>query len=419
MKNENGIFYGWWVALVASLTLFLTVGAFYYSLPFLYADIVESMGITRSQVTAGFFIGFTIIAPPFGFLAGTMIDRVGAREVIRIGIWVVGLALLLMGGVTELWQYYTLCIIIVVGYVLSGPIPNQVLIANWFRVKRGQAMGYVYFGLGLGGVVSTIVTPWLIEQYGWRRATQVLGAAILIVLVPLVHWVTRSAPHTLGLSPDGAPPPAETAGDSSSRSMTLGQAARTRNFWLLLGGTCLTLFVIGTVIDHLVFLLKDNGYTQTQAGRVMRILLISSLAGRALVGYLADRTSKKNVMATCYLMLALAVPILFRFPESTAVWTFALTFGFFMGADYMLIPLLTAECFGLASLGKLLAVIIMGYSVGQFFGPRVAAQIFDSQGSYDYAWWMVTAAGILGALAIYCISPGRDSQVNERTAGQP
>ena len=42
-----------------------------------------------------------------------------------------------------------------------------------------------------------------------------------------------------------------------------------------------------------------------------------------------------------------------------------------MGADYMLIPLVTAECFGTASLGKLLALIIMGYSLGQWGAPWI------------------------------------------------
>ena len=48
---------------------------------------------------------------------------------------------------TCLWQYYVLCIVEVVGYVLAGPISNQVLVSNWFRAKRGRAMGYAYLGL--------------------------------------------------------------------------------------------------------------------------------------------------------------------------------------------------------------------------------------------------------------------------------
>jgi MFS family permease len=81
-----------------------------------------------------------------------------------------------------------------------------------------------------------------------------------------------------------------------------------------------------------------------------------------------------------------------------------LIFGFSMGADYMLIPLVTAECFGTASLGKLLALIIMGYSLGQWGAPWIAGRIFDSRHSYELAWKILAAAGLLGAAAIYAVS---------------
>jgi len=76
-----------------------------------------------------------------------------------------------------------------------------------------------------------------------------------------------------------------------------------------------------------------------------------------------------------------------------------------MGADYMLIPLVTAECFGTASLGKLLALAIMGYSLGQWGSPWIAGKIFDTQHSYVLAWKIMAIAAVAGAMAIYAIRP--------------
>jgi len=112
-----------------------------------------------------------------------------------------------------------------------------------------------------------------------------------------------------------------------------------------------------------------------------------------------------------YLLLALAIPLLFLARQPAALWAFALTFGFAMGADYLLIPLVTAECFGLASLGKLLSLIIMADSLGQFFGPVLAGRIFEATHSYDLAWSIITAAGILGAAAIYAVRTPRTVRV--------
>jgi MFS family permease len=80
-------------------------------------------------------------------------------------------------------------------------------------------------------------------------------------------------------------------------------------------------------------------------------------------------------------------------------------FGFSMGADYMLIPLLTAECFGTASLGKILALIIMGYSLGQWGAPWIAGRIFDARHSYELAWNIIAIAGLVGATGIFAVSP--------------
>jgi len=404
--HTSRFFYGWWVVLATFLNLFFAVGIVFYGMPVFYPSLVESLGFTRSQVTQGMFLGFLIVAPFFGFL-GALIDRIGARQVTRFGILLVGLPLVLMGWMTRLWQYYLLCIVEVVGYVLTGPIPNQVLVSNWFRRKRGRAMGYAYVGLGIGGAVAPILAARLIGRFGWRHGFEIIGIVILLVLFPVAQWVTRSRPEEKGLSPDGLAEDLSSQSPANVSSVGLGAAIRTANFWLILVGSTLIIGAIGTVIQQFVLFLRDQGYSTSQASTVSSGLLFSGLAGRVIVGYFADRYSKKNVMALFYLVLALSIPLLFLARQPAALWGFALIFGFAMGADYLLIPLVTAECFGLAALGKLLALIIMADSLGQWFGPMLAGKIFESTHSYNLAWGIITAAGVIGAAAIYAVSPER------------
>ena len=456
------VFYGWWIVFAAFLNLFFSVGIIYYGFPVFYPSLVSSLGFTRAQLILGFLLGFLVAAAVLGFLAGVMIDRWGVRPVIQMGIWFVGVPLVLMGFMSRLWHYYLLCIAEVTGYVLTGPIPNQVLISNWFRAKRGRAMGYAYLGLGLGGVASPLLINGLIERYGWRRAFEIIGVLILMVLFPVAQWVTRSRPQDLGLAPDGAETltergrPARTQdsgvfpkGASASLSAPgnskleipnskvedgsfrppstislsptgdagVRDALRSVNFWLILAGCTLTIGAIGTVVQHFILFLKDQGYSAARASRVSSGLLMASLGGRVIVGYVADRYTKKNVMALFYVVLGLSIPLLFLAGRPAAAWGFALVFGFAMGADYMLIPLVTAECFGLASLGKLLALLIMGYSLGQWFAPWMAGRIFDAYHSYRLAWLIMSLAGVIGAGAIYAVSPGREPR-NPRRGGE-
>jgi MFS family permease len=420
--NPSSIFfYGWWIVGAAFLNLFFTTGVIYYGFPVFYPEFVTALGFTRAQVTQGFLLGALVVGLPFGIFAGTLIDRVGARRVILSGIGLIGLPLILMGRMTHFWQYELLCIAEVIGYTLAGPIANQVLIAQWFRVRRGQAMGYAYLGLGLGGVVSPLAANFLIRCFGWRTALQIAGTLILAVLFPVGLWVTRSTPFEMGLLPDGA-----LADESRMQELepdggvvSVAAAVHTRDFWLILAGATLILSSVNAVIQHFILFLKDQGYSIRTASHFLSALLISSLGGRVLVGYIADRFRKKNTMALFYLVLGASIPLLYFAHQPIAAFAFAITFGFSMGADYMLIPLVTADRFGLASLGKLLALIIMGYTIGQWIAPWMAGKIFDTYHSYGPAWAIFTGAGLMGAAAIYAVSNSLPTSAAKLSGSMP
>ncbi len=411
--QSTRIFYGWWIVVAAFLNLFFAVGIIFYGFPVFYPALADSLGFSRAQLTQGFLLGFLIAGLPFGLVAGTVIDRVGARWVILTGVGLIGVSLILMGSMTKLWHYELLCITEVMGYVLAGPIGNQVLVARWFQARRGRAMGYVYLGLGLGGVVSPLLSNSLIRNFGWRHALEFVGSLVMIVLIPVGIFITRSVPADLGLSPDGATgghgsPAIAENGNSSLRPVAVQSAIRTANFWLILAGSTVVIGAIGAVIQHFILFLRDEGYSASMASRFFTALLVASLGGRVLVGYLADRFRKKEVMALFYGILSISVLLLNFAHYPAVIWAFVAVFGFSMGADYMLIPLVTAECFGAVSLGKLLALIIIGYSLGQWWAPWLAGRIFDTRHSYELAWNIIAVAGLLGGAAIFAVSPNSE-----------
>jgi len=404
--SAGRLYYGWWIVVAAFLNLFFVVGIIFYGFPVFYPYFVESLGFTRAEVTQGFFLGFLFAGLPFGILAGTLIDRIGARLVILVGVGLVGIPLLLMGWMNRFWQFEILCIVEVLGYVLAGPIPNQVLISRWFSRRRGRAMGYAYLGLGLGGVVAPLLINYLAHSLGWRHALQLLGAVILFVLFPVAVWVTRSSPEELGDDCERAVKSElalKNISVENSPSVRVAEAVRSSSFWLILGGSTLAIGTIGAVIQHFILFMKDAGHSATTAARFSTILLASSLGGRVIVGYLADRFRRTHIMTFFYFLIGASVFLLVGSPSPVALWSFAVIFGFSMGADYMLIPLVTADCFGTVALGKLLALIIMGYSIGQWAAPWIVGRIFDARHSYDLAWEIIAIAGILGAAAIYAV----------------
>lgn len=408
--TSDGIgFYGWRIVATCFAVLFVIVGIVYYSFPVFYASLIEEFGWKRAEVTAGFAYSIILVGPLFGISAGFFIDRFGTKRILIAGLLCAGSAFLGFSMMQALWMYYLFYFMQTIGYVSAGPVPNQVLISHWFTRRRGMAMGLAYIGIGVGGAIAPVLTQFLIRHFGWRWAMLAISGMVILILLPLVAVMVRNRPAEIGLQPDGDSPQAEETmvGQISVEParVTFAQTAQTRNFWMILIGSFLSIGAVGGIIQHLVLYLRDQQFTAESAAQAASYLLIASILGRLVMGYLADRFAKKFVMLAACSMVAVAIPLLYYVHLPGVIYLFAFIFGFGMGADYMLIPLLTAECFGLASLGRLMGIILTTDSLGQALAPVIAGRIFDKTHSYNWAFVMLMAMAGLGALAVSFINP--------------
>jgi MFS family permease len=394
------MYYGWRITAASFAILFVVVGIVYYSFPVFYAPLIDEFGWTRAQATAGFFYSILIVGPIFGISAGFLIDRYGTRRILLAGLIAAGVGFLGFSTMHSLGIYYLFYFMETVGYVSGGPVPNQVLISHWFNRMRGRAMGLAYVGIGVGGAVAPVLAQYLIRHAGWRTAMIVFGGMVFLFLVPMVLLVLRNRPEELGLHPDGALPTAVASPSAPEpKAISLRHAMKEPSFWLILAGSAMSIGAVGGVIQHLQLFLRDQKFTPEMAARVASFLLVSSIIGRVIMGYLADRFHKKYVMVAAYLMVGLSIPALYYVEAPGIVYLFALVFGFGMGADYMLIPLMTAHCFGVASLGKLMGVILTTDAVSQAFAPVLVGRLFDLHGSYRWGFAVLIVMSLLGAFA--------------------
>ncbi len=393
------MFYGWRIAAACFTILFVIVGIIYYSFPVFYAPLIQDFGWSRAQVTAGFFYSILIVGPIFGISAGFLIDRYGTKRILIAGLFAAGGAFLGFAFMRSLSAYYLFYFLQSIGYVSAGPIPNQVLISQWFSRMRGRAMGMAYVGIGVGGAVAPVLADVLIRGFGWRPAMLALGCVIFVVLLPLVALAIKNKPSDLHLLPDGDQSASAPTAATTSRASPLRAAMGTRSFWMILIGSSLSIGAVGGIIQHLQLFLRDEGFRPDRAARVASFLLVSSIAGRLVMGYLADRFEKKHVMILAFVMVGGSIPLLYLVHHPGAIYLFAFVFGFGMGGDYMLIPLVTAQCFGVASLGRLMGVILTSDAIGQALAPVLVGRIFDMRRNYDWGFALMAAAALTAAVA--------------------
>src|SRR5579862_8027524 len=163
-------FYGWWVMLAATCTYGIALGVPYYNTPFFYDYFAKPVaqggfGWSRDQITLGFPLAslFTLWVGP------VLIHRFSPRKLVLVGTAFTAFALVgfsRMSGV--LLYYYGFWFCYTVGYILSGPIPHQVIISHWFRRRRGMVMGTMYVGAAIFGSLGSFIVKPLTESLGFR-----------------------------------------------------------------------------------------------------------------------------------------------------------------------------------------------------------------------------------------------------------
>jgi sugar phosphate permease len=381
------------VVATSFLALFSIVGIALYGLPFFYDSMVREFGWSRAQVTSGNAISKLIVGPLFGFFAGWMVDRFGPRRLMVAGILMAGIALAGLGAIHTLAGFYFFYLFNALGNVCGGPLPNQVLLSRWFTAARGRAMGFAYLGIGVGGALVPFLAVWLTRAVGWQGALQVLGLLIVVAALPLALCV-RESPETAS-TPSAAP--AAPAAIAASAAPVFRAPA----FYLLLAGSMCSIAAVGGTNQHLkLFLSLDHGYSQAAAAEIASLVLASSLVGRLGMGWLADRFPKKYVMLLIYLLVASAIPLLFLVGKPGAVYLFAVIFGIGLGGEYMVIPLMAAELFGVRVLGRAMGVILTADGVAEALAPVLVGRMHDVTGSYDTGFLAVIAFALAGAVAI-------------------
>ncbi len=374
-----------WAVLTAFLSLFSVVGIALYGLPFFDDFLVRDLGWTRQQVTSGNAYSKLLVGPLFGFLAGYAVDRFGPRRLMLGGILVAGGALVGLGGTTSLAAFYFFYLLNALGYVCGGPLPNQVLLSRWFDAGRGKAMGLAYLGIGIGGALVPWLAHALTDALGWRDALRVLGVLMIALAFPAVFLVHEPPASAAART---APPP-------------IAPVLRRPAFYLLVVASMCSIGAVGGTMQNLkLYLAMDRGLTQEAAAGALSLVLAGSIGGRLLMGFLADRWPKKRVMLLIYAMVAATIPLLAVAPTPALLSLAAFLFGVGLGGDYMIIPLMTAELFGVRVMGRLMGIVLAADGVAEAVVPMAVAATRDTAGSYGPGFALLVGLAAVGALGV-------------------
>ncbi len=415
------IFFGWWIVLTGGILALWGHGYHAYGFSALFKPIASELGFSRAVTATPAAIG-RLEGGFEGPLSGWITDRFGPKLIVLLGVFAIGLSLILMNFVNSLWAYYLVWgVMLGTGINIALSIPLDTAIANWFVKKRGLALSIKWVFSGLSGVLVLPLIAWLITVQGWRVTCIIGGVVMLVVGLPLAWFcLRRYRPEYYGLLPDGATTKEEVesslmidrgvryAAEHEEVEFTLRQAMRTRAFWLMIAAHCVHGLVYPVMHIHCIPFLTDLGIEPVKAAGMMAMYVLVSIPSRFVGGLFADRVKKDHlrfIMGGCYFTQAIGVALFLQNQSIGMIYVFFILYGLGMGAPMPVFATMVGRYFGRKSFGSIQGTKMMLMTPVSVIAPIYVGWIYDTTGSYMTAFILLAVFLASAAVLMALIRP--------------
>jgi MFS family permease len=278
------------------------------------------------------------------------------------------------------------------------------VISAWFNRRLGVALGIALAGVGVGAAFWSVASQRLIDLYGWRHAYLGIAAIIAGIALPLVLLLIRDSPALLGQTVDGAAEALTGTAQFSSLNggMTLIEASRTTQYWLMIAVFSLVGIALQSIQFHLVPLLINRGSSAQLAAATQAALWVAVVIGRISSGWFLDRSFAPRVA-----QLYLVPPIVGISALTLGVsggWGFAaaMCIGLAVGGESDVVAYLVRRYFGLKHYSRIYGTFFSAYGIASAIGPSWTAWALKHlAGGYSEALWVHSC---LLAVAIVLLS---------------
>ena len=410
MRKSNKVFYGWWIVLVITILFFIGGAApFAVVLKQLMAQFHTGRGeVSLSQSITSIAGGIT------GIFVGRILHRHSPRRFMLWGTIISGFCTLLLSLAHSLLFLYVFFLIGGVAGAFSNAIAVFTVLSRWFTRKWGTAIGIAMAGGGIGSIIIQPLVGIIAQNYGWQATYLFAGSLVLAVNVPLILFVLKDRPESMGLLPNGDKP-GETAGllngkivvqpsaklTNTDRNNPLFIYLKNPSLWLM--GISFAFVAIGSsaITTQEVSFLTDMHVSDTVAATARGITLgigaISALAS----GWLADRLISRYVTILFFFLSMLGMLILIPAVSMSQIWPFVIIYGLGIGAGGTLLPIVTRDIFGAGDFSAMFGFVIVLLAVGNSVGAPLAGFMYDATGSYHRVFVIITAIYIVAMIGIY------------------
>ncbi len=406
LRDTFPFYYGWIVVGASSTVVFARMAPAITTLTVLILPISHQLGWSRTLIAGSVSAGAlaSLVLSP---VVGWAIDRFGARPVLVVSVLVLGVAMISLAWATVPLTFYLAFAAGRIVFHTSAPIGASTVAARWFIRKRGRAIGMIFLFGAIGGVVFTMVASLVVESHGLKATWIAMGLVVLVFSVAPSLLLVAERPEDIGLLPDGEPPDSTDAEKGAGAivpvgvpdspatvlpraqmtadtdSWTLGEAVRTKTFWLLVFMGFASFFVHTSIGVHMGAYFRDVGLGATSAALAVSLSWSVSAVGSLIWGWVTDRIDVRYAYSGMFLFQAGSTLYLIFVGGTLGVFLASGLFGIVSAGTNVVPSVIYANYFGRSSLGRIRGLGEVGVLLGQATGPVIAGILFDLRGGYS------------------------------------
>ena len=398
------IYRGYPIAIVVFLSTGLSVGMTQYAFGEFAGPLKEQFGWSQTQLNLS--LAFSFISGLCAPFVGTLSDRIGIRPVMFGSILIIAIGFLMRPFITELWHWYLFSALVYTGFPGATVLPGGKMVGLWFPRTRGRMMGAVMAGNNFGGITMPPLAAAIIVVFNWQTAYVVFGVIMGALAVMALFVIVEDEKKVESeMKRTGRGDQAQIARAAAQAGVTLKQALRNRNFWLVTVGLVAATFTYQGVLTQLRQHFEESGFTPAMATTA-----VSTIAGMGIFSKLAFGRASEKITARIATILSIGlqmvgVLIIAQVDASHLLWLGIFVFGLGFGGLGALALLVVQEIFGMKEFGGIMGIMQVGMIASGTGAPMMAGAIHDSSGSFDSAFLIVAAIFVVGIAALALARP--------------
>jgi MFS family permease len=338
-------------------------------LPGVQAEFAASRGAVSLAYTLTMF-GFGL----GGVIVGRITDRFGIVIAIAISIGCIGVAYVLAGLSTTLWQFQAVYFLIGLGTSATFA-PLMAEASHWFERYRGLAVTIVASGNYVAGTVWPPLVNLGQQQFGWRTTHVAIGLFCAVSMALLLVVLRAKMGASVARDHSDAPPPRLDL-NLSTNALTV----------LLCTASIACCVAMAMPQVHIVAYCGDLGYGVARGAEMLSLMMGFGIVSRIGSGLLADRIGAVRTLLIGSLAQGFALLFYLFFDSLSSLYLISAMFGLFQGGIVPSYAIIVREAMPAREAGTRVGIVIFASVFGMSFGGWVSGVIFDATGSYAAAF---------------------------------